>query len=110
MEAIGRAEQIIENSEKMESDLERERRLREKAEERTNSWLRMFFGLLCAFVLGIFSIIILWIKMNAKGQQIDAATRVLYSMDLGAEDKNLLLTSLGGSLIDRSRNNKGDED
>ena len=95
MEEIGEAKQIKREYEYMRLSLE-------KYEARGNNWLKAFFLLLVTFV----GLVVFLVYMHYKNRKIDATMRVIESFNMSAQDKNVLIASLGGRLIEQS----GDKD
>ena len=95
VEEIGEAKQIKREYEYMRLSLE-------KYEARGNNWLKAFFLLLVTFV----GLVVFLVYMHYKNRKIDATMRVIESFNMSAQDKNVLIASLGGRLIEQS----GDKD
>lgn len=89
MKEIGAAEQI-------KKDYENMRISRDRAEDRANNWLIYFSIVLFMFVASV----IFLIYMAAKDRRVGNAIRIIDSVHLGTRDKNLLVASLGGRLIE----------
>ena len=96
MEEIGEAKQI-------KNDYEYMQRRLEESEERANDWLKIIYAISIVFFVGVFSLVAFLMHMATKNRKIDAAIRTIDSIDLSAQDRNLLMTSLGGRLIDPRR-------
>ena len=108
MEEIGAAKQIREEYEDM-------RRSRDEAEDRANNWLIYFSIVLFIFVVLVVASVIFLMYMAAKNRRVENSIRTLDPINLSTRDKNLLISSLGGRLIehpgknDDENNKKGNE-
>ena len=98
VEEIGEAKQIKENHERMLARLG-------QAEERANNWLKAISAISILFFVGIIAFVAFLMYMAAKNKKIDMAMRTVESVSLSAHDRNLLMASLGGRIIDQSRDN-----
>ena len=103
MEEIGAAKQIIEEYEDM-------RRSRDEAESRANNWLIYFSIVLFIFVVLVIASVTFLMYMAAKNRRVENSIRLLDSIDLSAQDKNLLISSLGGRLIEHPGKNDDEAD
>ena len=101
MEEIGAAKQIREEYENM-------RISRDRAEDRANNWLKYFSIVLFMFVVLVVASVTFLMYMAVKNRRVENSIRLLDSVNLSAQDKNLLISSLGGRLIEHPGKN-GDE-
>ena len=101
MKEIGAAEQI-------NKDYENMRISRDRAEDRANNWLKYFSIVLFMFVVLVVASVTFLMYMAAKNRRVENSIRLLDSVNLSAQDKNLLISSLGGRLIEHPDKN-GDE-
>ena len=101
MEEIGAAKQIREEYEDM-------RRSRDEAEDRANNWLIYFSIMLFGFFVLVIASVTFLMYMTAKNRRVENSIRILDSINLSTQDKNLLISSLGGRLIEHPGKN-GDE-
>ena len=98
VEEIGEARQIKANHERMVANLE-------QAEERANNWLKAIYAISILFVVGIIALVVFLMHMAAKNRKIDMAMRTIDSVSLSSHDRNLLMASLGGRIIEQPRDN-----
>ena len=101
VEEIGQAKEIKENQERMIARLT-------QAEERANNWLKAIYAISILFLVGIISFVAFLMHMAAKNRRIDAAMRTVESVSLSTRDRNLLIASLGGRIIDHPSDNDSD--
>lgn len=99
MQEIGAAKQIREEYENM-------RISRNRAENRANNWLVYFSIVLFMFVASV----IFLMYMAAKNRRVENSIRLLDSINLSVQDKNLLISSLGGRLIEHPGKNDDEAD
>ena len=100
VEEIGQAREIKENQGRMVARLA-------QAEERANNWLKAIYAISILFFVGIISFVAFLMYMAAKNRRIDAAMRAVESVNLSTHDRNLLMASLGGRIIDQPRDDEG---
>ena len=103
MEEIGAAKQIREEYEDM-------RRSRDEAEDRANNWLIYFSIVLFIFVVLVVASVTFLMYMAAKNKRVENSIRILDSINLSTRDKNLLISSLGGRLIEHPDKNSDEAD
>ena len=101
MKEIGAAEQIKEDYENM-------RISRDRAEDRANNWLIYFSIILFMFVILVVASVTFLMYMAAKNRRVEYSIRILDSINLNTQDKNLLISSPGGPPIEHPGKN-GDE-
>ena len=101
VEEIGQAKEIKENQERMIDRLT-------QAEERANNWLKAIYAISILFLVGIISFVAFLMHMAAKNRRIDAAMRTVESVGLSTPDRNLLIASLGGRIIEHPSDNDSD--
>lgn len=103
MQEIGAAKQIREEYENM-------RISRDRAEDRANNWLIYFSIVLFMFVVLVVASVIFLMYMAAKNRRVENSIRLLDSINLSVQDKNLLISSLGGRLIEHPGKNDDEAD
>lgn len=103
MEEIGAAKQIREEYEDM-------RRSRDEAEDRANDWLIYFSIVLFVFVVLVIASVTFLMYMAAKNRRVENSIHLLDSINLNTQDKNLLISSLGGRLIEHPGKNDDEAD
>lgn len=96
VEEIGEARQIKANHDRMVANLE-------QAQERANNWLKAIYAISILFVVGIIALVVFLMHMAAKNRRIDMAMRTVDSVSLSSHDRNLLMASLGGRIIEQPR-------
>ena len=101
VEEIGQAKEIKENQERMIARLT-------QAEERANNWLKAIYAISILFLVGIISFVAFLMHIAAKNRRIDAAMRTVESVSLSTGDRNLLMASLGGRIIEHPSDNDSD--
>ena len=101
VEEIGQAREIKENQGRMVARLA-------QAEERANNWLKAIYAISILFFVGIISFVAFLMYMAAKNRRIDTAMRTVESVSLSTHDRNLLMASLGGRIIEQPSNNDSD--
>ena len=101
VEEIGEAKAIKENHERMVASLA-------KAEERANNWLKAIYAISIVFFVGIIALVAFLMHMAAKNRRIDMAMRTVESVNLSAQDRNLLMASLGGRIIEQPHDDDGE--
>ena len=109
VEQIGEARQIQANHEQFMADKKRMEDRLEQAEERANSWLKAIYAISILFFVGVIALIAFLMHMAAKNRRVDMAMRTVESVNLSAHDRNLLMASLGGRIIEQPRDDEDEQ-
>ena len=99
---IGKAKLIIEKHGDMKDRLA-------LAEERANNWLKAIYAISILFFVGVIALVAFLMHMAAKNRRVDIAMRTVESVNLSPHDRNLLMASLGGRIIEQPRDDEGDQ-
>ena len=103
MVEIGEARQLVKRAAERREEYDDMRASRNRAEERANNWLIYFSIVSIVLLAGIAVMTFFLMNRAAKDRRIDGAIRLVDAMNLGAQDKERLMISLGGHLIDHPR-------
>lgn len=109
VEEIGEARQIKADREKFEANYERMEERLVQTEERANNWLKAIYAISIVFFVGVIALVAFLMHMAAKNRRIDMAMRTVDSVSLSAHDRNLLMASLGGRIIEQPRDDEGEQ-
>ena len=101
VEEIGQAREIKENHERMLDTLKQADARAKSAEELANKWLVAIFAFSIVFIVGCFVFAWFWYRTNARDKRIETAMRIVERVSLGTHDRNLLMASLGGPIIEQ---------
>ena len=101
VEEIGQAKEIKENYVRMLASLAQAEERAESAEERANSWLKAIYAISILFLIGIFAFVGFLYRTATNDRRIDMAMRTVDSVTLSAQNRNLLMASLGGRIIEQ---------
>lgn len=102
VEEIGEAKAIKENHERMVAKLA-------QTEERANNWLKAIYAISIVFFVGVIALVAFLMHMAAKNRRVDMAMRTVESVNLSAHDRNLLMASLGGRIIEQPRDDEDEQ-
>lgn len=109
LEQIGEARQIKANHEQFEADKKRMEDRLEQTEERANNWLKAIYAISIVFFVGVIGLVIFLMHMAAKNRRVDMAMRTVESVNLSVHDRNLLMASLGGRIIEQPPDDEGEQ-
>ena len=102
VEEIGEAKAIKENHDRMVARLA-------QTEERANNWLKAIYAISILFFVGVIAFVAFLMYMAAKNRRIDAAMRTVDSVSLSTHDRNLLMASLGGRIIEQTSDSNSED-
>ena len=109
VEEIGQAKEIKENQKRMLASLAQAEERATQAEELANNWLIAFFSVLVLFVIAVIALVVFLRKMASRDRRVDMAMRTVESVTLSTHDRNLLVASLGGRIVEQPRENDGED-
>ena len=101
VEEIGQAREIKENQERTLASLAQAEERAESAIELANTWLMAIYAISGAFLVGIFVFVAFLYRTATNDRRIDMTMRTVDSVSLSVHDRNLLMASLGGRIIEQ---------
>ena len=101
IEEIGQAKEIKENHVRMLASLAQAEERAESAEERANNWLKAIYAISILSIVGIIAFVGFLYRTATNDRRINMTMRTVDSVSLSARDRNLLMASLGGRIIEQ---------
>ena len=101
IEEIGQAREIKENHVRMLANLAQAEERAESAEQRANSWLKAIYVISILSVVGIIAFVGFLYRTATNDRRINMTMRTVDSVSLSEHDRKLLMTSLGGRIIEQ---------
>ena len=102
VEEIGQAREIKENQERMLDRLKQTEERAERAEGLANRWLMFIYGLSVALAIGMLVFAAFLYRTYINDRRIDRTMQAVgSSISLSTRDRNLLMASLGGRILEQ---------
>ena len=101
VEEIGQAKEIKENQERMLDRLKQTEECAERAEGLANRWLMFIYGLSVALAIGMLVFAAFLYRTYINDRRIDRTMQAVGSVSLSTHERNLLMASLGGRILEQ---------